>query len=149
MRKIILVILVLNLTSCKGQIKKNANSSIKKDTMEYFDIKKFKEGNLNRNHKEIFLEDGTIINQYEHNDYYQEIITNKKNAYSIFKGFSRKDGLYIGGGSKFYGFDIGVYEMFDENGNIIKEINHDLEFKISVKDLAKIMREKYGCQQNS
>lgn len=149
MKKLFLSILILNLINCKGQINKNENSEIKKNDMEYFDINKYKNLAIDEMYipssKDLYLKDGKIRIQILYsNDNVQVEETSIDNKFQSVKVFYNTNKSLKIKGLRFYGFSIGKWLYYDETGNIIKEINHDLEFKLSVEDLGKIMKEKYN-----
>ena len=145
MKKLFLSILILNLINCKGQINKNENSEIKKNDMEYFDINKYKNLPVNPKTGLQILENGDEVQYFKGSGEKDFIVNiNHKSNYQTVKGYHESNKSLKIKGQRFYGFNIGKWLHYDETGNIIKEINHDLEFKLSVEDLARMMIEKYN-----
>ncbi|KUJ60505.1 hypothetical protein AR687_17180 [Flavobacteriaceae bacterium CRH] len=149
MRKVFLVILVLNLVSCKSQVKKKENTSEKNNTMEYFDISKYKvlevDDKYSSSGKDLYLKDDKLrIKILYLNDVIQIEETSIENKFQLIKVFFESNKSLKIVGSKFYNFSIGKWEYYDEKGQLIKEINYDLDYKLTINDLAKNMKDKYN-----
>ena len=149
MKYLFLSFFILVMFSCKSQEKKIDNLTIIKYTMEHFDINEYKnlavDEKYSPSNKNLFLKNGKERIQIQ---YYDNVIqlekTNIDHKYQTVKVYHELNKLLKINGSRFYSFSIGVWKYYDETGNIIKEINHDLPFKLSIEDLAQQMKEKYN-----
>ncbi|WP_456311769.1 hypothetical protein [Pseudomonas shirazensis] len=149
MRKVFLVILVLNLVGCRGQVKIKESTSEKNNTMEYFDINKYKaleiDDKYSSSNKDLYLKENKIrIQVLFLKDAIQVEETSIENKFQGIKVFYESNKSLKIKGRKFYSFSIGKWEYFNESGECLKEVNHDLPFKLSVDDLAKMMKTKYN-----
>ncbi|MEO8236491.1 MAG: hypothetical protein ABI576_00185 [Flavobacterium sp.] len=143
-QKIILASLLFNTTGCKSQEKKENITAQKKDTMEHFDRNKYKEY-LNNNSSQSFkLSNGDKVQLdfYENTDI--EIIKKLNSPYELRKEFFYKSGGLKLEGVKFYFFPIGITKEYDENGELVKETNHDLPYKFSIDDLREKIKREYN-----
>jgi len=152
------LLLLLCLQSCKAQIINNKlENNLKKDTMRYPIVTKdFETFNNyqyeNRKDKnssflEEFLKDGTYIEMLksESGNVYRE--TPKDSYFTITKGYYINNNIHgkglffnaVGSG----GFQKGTWYEFDEQGNLIKEIDYDKFYKFTFEDILKFCeREK-------
>ncbi|MET4083045.1 hypothetical protein ABIB40_003014 [Pedobacter sp. UYP30] len=147
MRKITLICLMFLFTmySCNGQhkvdeVKKTSsikkNIVTKKDTiMERFDIEYFNK-HLVDDERNFTDEQGNSIRQLKTADGFQEEITNPNSYFATSKSFY-KNGSIAEKGEIFHGngFLKGKWTNYDENGNIIKEVDYDLPFKYSWEEI--------------
>lgn len=138
--KIIIIIatLLFSIVSCKSQI---ANT---KKNMEYFNIDKFKNLPTNPETGLLILENGDEVYYFKgSNDKGFIERTEKKNTpITILKAFHENTSL-LTKGEEFYNFRVGIYKIYDENGNLTEEINYDKDYKFSIDDLIKKMKEEY------
>ncbi|MFK7002222.1 hypothetical protein, partial [Flavobacterium oreochromis] len=117
-------------------------NTFKKDTMEYFDIKKYKE-NKTVNGYIFNLNDGTQVMQIEHEDQtYTDERRQKNSPYTYFKTY-HKNGVIKSIGKSFYVFNIDTYREYDEKGKLIEEINFEKPYKFSSDELRKKIKEEY------
>lgn len=140
--RITFIIFLLSITNCKSQIK--SLTITKEKRMEYFDKRTFDEHKVNYEYSFI-LEDGSVVRQRETpNVDYTEQITNAKSPYTISKVFYYKTGNLRGIGKEFYSFQTGIWKEYDELGRVLKEIDRDKQYKFSIEDLAKKIKEEVG-----
>jgi hypothetical protein len=145
------IILLIIAISCNGQIKHSNINKIGK--MEIFDIKKFKENNINGEYS-FHSKDRTVVRQIENKNSsdYTEEVRNLENPFVILKLFFMDSGQLKAKGEKFYSFPIGKWQYFDKTGTLIKETNWDADYKFTINDLSKkmqklgvnIMKQKVG-----
>jgi hypothetical protein len=143
---IITIALVLALISCKSQIKDTLiNKNVKKDTMEYFDIEKYKK--LQPNPK--YLGQGFYIDT--NGDEIRVIgsltgpnveIKKKNSPITTYWSFY-KNSVQKRVAQKIYYTPVGISKEFDTHGELIKEINHDLPYKFSVESVCELIKEEY------
>jgi hypothetical protein len=138
MKNFFLIVLFFLFANAKSQIK-NTNKNI-----EHFDLKKFREHNSNENHFGFVLENGDKVQQFtgEGGKGFIERTEKKDTPFTIVKAFHENTSL-LTKGEEFYNFRVGIYKEYDENGNLTKEINYDKDYKFSIDDLAKKMKEEY------
>lgn len=138
MRKLILIIIVLNFYSCNAQVSKENKNNLK---MEKFNTKRFQENKINGEF-EFSLSDGSHVRQMEDDSSgdYTEEISNSKDAFSKIRLYFISNGNIKTVGEKFYNFPIGVWHYYDENGKIINQINWESGYKFTLTDLAKKMK---------
>ncbi|KUJ60507.1 hypothetical protein AR687_17190 [Flavobacteriaceae bacterium CRH] len=112
--------------------------------MEHFDIGKFEKLPTNPETGLLILENGdeTYYLKGANNQGYIERIEKKNTPFTIVKVFHENRSL-LTKGEEFYSFRIGSYKEYDDIGNLTKEINYDQDYKFSIYDLAKKMKEEY------
>jgi hypothetical protein len=144
--QIIILVLLLHFTSCKSQIIKKDELTIKKDTtMEHFDINKYKKLPVNPKTGLQVLPNGDEVQHFTGSKGvgFVERTKIKNSPYCIVKVFYQNTSLQAKG-NEFYGLPIGIHNEYDEKGNLIKETNYDKDYKFSIDDLIKKMKEKYN-----
>ena len=150
-KAIFFLVLLFSLNSCKGQEenKQKNNKSIKNSTVEHFDIEKYKDWEID-----------TMFNTSAINKYYKkgnrrvrliyggeedfQLEESDNTPYMTYKNFSLKTKSLLYIGRAFYEAEIGFWKYYDENGNLIKETNEELPYKLSVDDIIKIMKLDYN-----
>ena len=147
MRKIgFTFVLYLLLAHCYGQ-KENIlkDNLIKKDTMEYFDIKKFEKDNKNRDFKSFYNEKGDLIEQFmsSGNKYFIERTKKKNSPITLIKVFHLNGSIQTQA-TDFYDFPIGVDKEYNKEGKLIKEIDNDKNYPFSIDALCELIKEEYG-----
>lgn len=137
--KIIIAILLLSVVSCKSQI------TITNKNMEYFDINAFRENNANENEKNFILENGDKIQQFKGsgNKGYIERKEYANTAYDLYKEYYENGNLKVKV-NMFYNFQVKLRKEYDEKGNLTEEIDYDNDYKFSIDDLGKKMKEEYN-----
>ena len=137
MKKIILAIFLFSILGCKSQI-------VKTNNMENFDLKKFRENNSNENHIGFLLENGDKVQQFTGGSGkgFVERIEKKNIPFTIVKAY-HENTVISSKGEEFYDFPIGTWQYYNEIGNLIKEVNYDKEYKFSISNLAKKMKDEY------
>ena len=143
MKKVIYIILFgLSIVGCTTN--KYLPKKYKIGEVEYFD-KEFYEKNKNRFKEVLIKNDDMEIFQTYNKEWYGEFITYYKKNYSIDKWFY-PNGIIMERGKTYYpsGFEIGIWEYFDEAGNLIKTEDMDKRYKLSYKKaMRKVLR--YYC----
>ena len=76
--------------------------------------------------KEIFVKESNIINQY--------------NSSAVYDYDTKVIKYYI---EKFYNFIIGKEKIYDQYGRLVKEEDFNKPYKIGVRELAEIVKERY------
>jgi hypothetical protein len=145
MKKIIVVCLLVLINSCSSQKIKN---NFKKNTMEYFDINKYKDWEIDTKYsptgKDKYLKKGEERISIEYfNDAVQIELNTINSPYYKFKKFSLKTNRLLLIGTEFYDIHVGIWESYDETGQLIKKIDYDKPYKFSIEDLIKKMKNEY------
>ena len=145
MKKLIVVGLLVLLNSCSNQIIKN---NLNENTKEYFDINKYKDWEIDTKYsptgKDKYLKKGEERISIEYfNDAVQIELNNINSPYYKFKKFSLKTNRLLLTGTEFYKINIGIWENYDETGQLIKKIDYDKPYKFSIEDLIKKMKNEY------
>lgn len=147
MKKIILICLIFTLYNCKSQVFKNDTIIIKKDTVEYFNENKYKDWKFNEEYSSSNDKRYTKGNYWArilfYNGEYTEEIQDITTHYTTYKYFHKNSTLKTSV-IKFYGFPIGTSNEHDENGKLVKETNWDKDYKLSIEELGKKMKEEYN-----
>ncbi|MCV9926915.1 hypothetical protein OIU83_04600 [Flavobacterium sp. LS1R49] len=146
--QLIILVTLLYLSNCKGQVK--SDSIIKRETaIETFDINKYRDWDIDTKYSPSkddkylkYSNEGVKILYF--NDTFQE----EKNLYGNpildVKSYYVKTNSLKLKGQTFYNLEFGIWKEYDEKGNLIKETNYDKEYKFSIDDLVKKMKEKYN-----
>ena len=132
MKKVIYVmVFVLLIVSCTTN--KYLPKKYKIGEVEYFD-KEFYEKNKNRFKEVLIKSEDMEIFQTQSTRGYGEFITMYKKNYSIDKWFYPNK-IIRKRGKTYYpgGFEIGIWEYFDEAGNLVKTEDMYKRYKLSYK----------------
>jgi uncharacterized membrane protein YkoI len=136
------------LISCKSQEKKQDSQTIKKDTMEYFDINNYENLKIDNNFSNSIYEkhfndgdkkiriifgDKTIQVENTHIN-----LPNKE-----IKVYFKKNNILYAESKFFYLFQIGIDKEYDEMGNLVKEIDNDRPYEFSIDELRKKIKSEY------
>jgi hypothetical protein len=145
MKKIIVLCLLVLINSCSSQKIKN---NLKENTMEYFDINKYKDWEIDTKYsptgKDKYLKKGEERISIEYfNDAVQIELNTINSPYYKFKKFSLKTNRLLLIGTEFYDIHVGIWESYDETGQLIKKIDYDKPYKFSIEDLIKKMKNEY------
>ena len=111
-----------------------------------FDLKTFKEKikNTNRDSYIYYLNNNILIYQHIEPDHYiREVISQENSSYSVVRRYDPNGKLFTTV-RQFYGFNIGDFVSFDENGNREENINCDYLYSFTVEDLIQKMKSLYG-----
>ncbi|OTQ52717.1 hypothetical protein [Gilliamella apis] len=107
----------------------------------FFDINKF-EKNRDGSEWNFTLSNGTQVRQIGgSNDYVVE--TNPLNSGYVYVSVYNKKGEITITGLRFYGNDIKKWIYFNDKQQIIKEIDNDALYPLSIEDLANILKDRY------
>ena len=113
-----------------------------------FDFKTFKEKATNGKDYFYYLNDNISVYQHIEPDHYiREVISQENSSYSIVRRYYPNGKLFTTV-RKFYGFDIGDFVSFYENGNRKNVINCDYLYSFTVEDLIQKMKSLYGIDLN-
>ena len=124
------------------------NYSIKRDSMEYFNIDKYKDWEVDESHSTTegykFLKRGNDrIEICYNNEGILVRFKNIKKIYSVQKGFSNDTKRLIFIADYFGQIEIGIDKEYNENGQIIKETNNELPYNFTLKQvIEKIKKEE-------
>ena len=148
MKEIITIALLIITLYSKAQIDTTYTLK-KKDTMEYFDINKYKDWEVNPNYTDIsfakFLIKGTKqVNIFYKNGIveYEEI--REENSPYILRRFYYPNGILKSTYYKFYNFLIGKEQKYDEMGRFLGEENNDKGYTFSITDLREKLKKEFG-----
>ncbi|MFK7002085.1 hypothetical protein [Flavobacterium oreochromis] len=146
MKKIATSFLLLLALNCKSQIKKQDISNIKKDTMEIFNIEKYKNLKKDMNvsgYGNYILENGDKIRVESGKDYYSERITKNNTNLSTYKEFFASNKSIKKTVNFLHNIHFGIAKEYDEQGKLIRETNYNLPYKYTIEDLATKMNNQY------
>ena len=109
--------------------------------METFDKLQFDKKKINGEYNFV-LDDGKVVRQMENpkRSEYTELISDPIKPYSMVNVYFMPSGRLKIKGFKFYDMPIHVWKYYDESGGQTKEMNWDTPFKLSIEELAKIMK---------
>lgn len=144
MKKVICVI-ILSSIFCGCATNKYLPKKYKIGEVEYFDMEFFEKNKTRFNQVSIKDKNMKIL-QTKDKYGYGEFVTLYKKNYSIDKHFYPNKMIYKRGKSYYPGdgFKIGIWEYFDEAGNLIKTEDMDKKYKLSYKKaMRKVLR--YYC----
>ena len=130
--KLLLYTLII-MIGCKAQ---NNNKR-----METFDKIQFDKNKVNGEYNFV-LNDGKLVRQMENpkRGEYTEVISDPAKPYSTVNVFFMASGRLKIKGFKFYDMPIHTWKYYDENGGQVKETNWDTPFKLSIDEVARIMK---------
>ena len=148
MKKIpFIIIFSVIIFSCKAQTR-NSTDNNKTNTMEKFDYKMYNDlikDSQFLSYGYVILSNGDklqIFKGSENKGFIQK--TGKKNtSYELYKVFYENGNLQFMS-THFYDFSIGISKEYNENGELIKEIDYDKDYKFSIEDLQKKMKATYN-----
>lgn len=145
--KLILSILLLNVISCKSQIKKEEIIIKQNDVMEHFDKKNYDDLMKNpqfASYGYYLNSNGDKIQVYTNSGGkgFIKRIKNHNSPYININSFYENGNLQLIG-LQFYVFQVGISKEFDETGKLTKETNHDLPYKFSIDDLREKIKNEY------
>lgn len=130
-------------------LKSQEYSKIEKDTLQYYNENQYKDWEIDPAflapypERDRFLKKGDDRVRITSDE--KTIRVEKRNIKNPYKNiyvyFSKTKSLFAYGKS-FYSCPIGIDKEYDENGKLIKEIDLEKPFKISVEDLTKLMKQK-------
>ena len=139
MKNAIIIISLMVINVCFSQ---------KRQTMEYFNIDKYKDWETNNDYSsaeeskflkkenkkvEITIDkDKTYVTQSENQNPYENIFV-----------YSNKTKMCIAFYREFYGINIGKMMQYDENGKLIKEKDYDKPYKFSLKEVIEKIKKEY------
>lgn len=122
--------------------------------MEKFDLESFKKIGLANEEslQEVDLddenasvnEDGDLVIRYEYADSFQEDLIRANTSIKLSKIFDKNTLRLKSEGEFFDGFAIGIHKTYDENGQIIEEVDHDLPYSFSLDDVRQKILNEFG-----
>ncbi|WP_282630812.1 hypothetical protein [Empedobacter sedimenti] len=114
--------------------------------MKTFDINKYndweKDLEITSSDNHLFYKKGENIAEINfYKNYIQEILYDLKSPYKTYNGYDIKTNKYKGGGKTFYQFlNIGKWLYYDESGKLIKEVDYDKPYNLSIEDVDSIIK---------
>lgn len=136
-----LLTVILNINSCNTQI----NNKLSENIMKTFDIKTFEKNKNLKNGVNTFTYEskGDIISLKESEKDYVAI-KSKKDENFIEKYFYRKSNYTLRASQVFLlEMPVGTYKEYDENGEIINEINYEPKYPFTVLNLIEKVKNKF------
>ena len=113
-----------------------------------FDLKTFKAKSIDGDSYIYYLDNNICVYQYDEGDnFIREVISQENSSYSIVRRYYPNGKLFTTV-RQFYGFDIGDFVSFYENGNRKNVINCDYLYSFTVEDLIQKMKSLYGIDLN-
>ncbi len=136
---LLLIFICLFFFRCSN-LKKSDNRSYK---METFDLKYFV-ANQKNGTVDTILNDGTqIVLRALDSDYVKEVRISKSSPFHTFYFFYRHSLKLKAKGTYFFDCPRSSVK-FDKNGRITENINYDSQFKFTIEDLIRKMRDEFG-----
>lgn len=135
--KIIMIIICALLLSCNRQNKEEIKPINNKIVMKKLDT-----NYLNKiidigkkNEKIQLVENDSVVQLEDNGDYYYE--RRQKNNEKLKKSFvyNKTTHLIVANGTLFNDLPIGIHRIYNEKGELIREINYDENYSFSVYDL--------------
>ncbi|SFW66040.1 hypothetical protein SAMN02927921_03077 [Sinomicrobium oceani] len=148
MKNIILITFLFCMSiSCRSQTRKNDIATQKKDTMEYFDMSKYKDWKTDpeiSSPGNYISPDGDKVQVVTQSGGKGFVEKTKRTGtpYSIVKTFHPNKRLKIKG-QDFYSVHYGKWKFYDKSGDLIEEKDEDKPYKFSVKDLINKFKNEY------
>ncbi|MBS7229583.1 hypothetical protein KHA90_00980 [Flavobacterium psychroterrae] len=147
MKKIITVLILGSLLSCAGQYKVR-NNKIKKENMEYFNVDKYKDWEIDNsyspNETTMFLKKANDrVGIFFRESTIQIETTNIQSPYGSIKVYYAKNKSLKSILCEFYTINIEIYKMYDVDGKLIKEINYEAPYKFTLKDAINKIKKEY------
>lgn len=121
----------------------NSYAQENNNKMEKFNIDFFNKNRKNSYSNYTYKEGDTIITIQELSNSYKIIKRLEKSTYSSFKHFYKSNLSLKLKGQKFYDQSTGIWEYYDENGNLTKTVDKEVDFPFSFEDLVRVMKTKY------
>ncbi len=91
-----------------------------------------------------FDDSGVYVEIMDMDNSYKKIVKEDKMSVFSFRSVFFKQTLRLkSSGQYFYENPIGIWKAYDENGNVVKTIDFDSQYSISINDLCKIIFNKY------
>ena len=135
MYRLIILIFILIITSCKAQIKKHTS-------MDTFDIKTFDKHKDHLSRYNYIRKDSTVVEQRTWQFGYEEVIMPKNNLIHIFNKYNEDGKLMLTGDFFPNDFEKGIWKEYDEQGNLIKETNYDTPYKFTWEEVLEWIKER-------
>jgi hypothetical protein len=134
----------INLLCCKGlKPSKHVLLKTKQTTMEQFDIQKFEQYKIN-NSATYNLEDGSIVQLTDLGESYREERKILNSPFSTGFIFYKNATLTLkGGGTFFYNNPTGIFNEYDESGNLVNQINYDGLYNFTIQNLIDLLNDNY------
>ncbi len=150
MKKIILLVVVLIVGACNSQNKKkeNLNHTSKINKMEYFDINKYKDWEIDNDYEttdedKFFKKGNERIQILDFDDKVKIEKRSIQNPYVFFYMYNKNNKGLIIKGQLFYDVDFGVWSYYSESGKLEREENFDKPYKLSIDDIIQKMKREF------
>jgi hypothetical protein len=143
MKKLIYIILI-----GLGLLCVTTNNFAQSTTPDKFDIKKFDSEKIYNKQSGVLevndtLKDSTTIKRCEYSDGYIEIIQVLNSPIKVTKSYFKNTGNIKTISIEFSGCTIGFWNVYNENGKLVKQTNRDKNYSFSVYDLAEKFKKKF------
>ena len=121
---------------CTAQENKDSINNLIRSKVERFDRITFDKHKINGEYT-FTLKDGSVVRQSESEKRanYSEEIRDSIKPFIMCRVFYMYSCNLKVKGEKFYNFPIGIWQYFDETGELTKEVNWEEPYKFSIKDL--------------
>jgi hypothetical protein len=133
------VILIITLSVCCKSKKALTN----KNTMENFNIIEFNSQEKNNEVNNI-SENGILIRQIRYENIFVEEKRDINSPLLEYKSYFIETGSLKSIGKQFYFFNTGIWNEYDENGNLIQSKDWDENYHFSISDLAQKIANLYN-----
>ena len=133
MKKITVIALTILFSSCNAQ---------KIRTMGKFDIAAF---NKNKNHLNRYidtLDNGTIIEQRESANFYEEIVKLKDSYFEKYRRYYKNGNLQLEGEYLNNDFQKGIWKEYNKKGELLEETDYDKGFEYTWEDLLEYLQKR-------
>jgi hypothetical protein len=132
-----LIVVSVLLISCNGQKKeaiKPINNTIVIKELDSVYLNKIKE--LGKKDQKIqLIENDTVVELSDNGDtYFESRRKNNENFEDRFS-YNKITHLLVATGTVFYDLPIGIHKIYNEKGELVREINYDENFSFSIYDL--------------
>lgn len=141
MKKVIFLGLMLSVLSCKAQEKATKVPLKKMEEFNGQDLNKFQVmflGEIN-----FTKPNGDEVRQIEDKDSYTEYISKKGTPFETVNIFYKRTCALKATGERFYGFPIGIFKEYNQNGVLIKEINSNEPYKFTLEALIQKVEKEF------
>lgn len=138
----ITIILLFAFSNC-GYTQNNTNNDFKKQNMEKFNIKKFEENNPYLTIKTEIRNNGDKVIYDTNSIGYYMYVCPKNSPFKYYSEFDKQGNLKLKT-TLYYDCLIKRYDYNPSSSTPISSIDFDSDFKFSINDLEKLIKEKYN-----